>query len=289
MKNVLVIGGAGFVGSNLIESLLRKDVVVTSLDNYFTGSEENHVEGCTYIKGNSADINSLITEKGIFDTVYHLGEYSRVEQSFKDIDVVFELNLNSIYSVLKFCKDNNSKIIYSGSSTKFGDGGMNAYASPYAWCKKTNSDLVKAYCSWFGMDFAITYFYNVYGPKEISNGAYSTVIAKFLDMYNRGARELPVVTPGSQRRNFTHVDDIVAGLLVVGEFGSGDGYGIGSDESFSILEVVDLFGVEPYMIPERPGNRMESPVHNDRLKDLGWVPEKKLAEYISSSMIRHTS
>ena len=182
---ILVIGGAGFVGSHLCESLVKiENNQVFSLDCYFTGTEKNHVDNVTYIKGYSSEISEKITI--IPDLVYHFGEYSRVEQSFNDIELVNKLNISSIYHVLNFCKKNSSKLIYSGSSTKFGDGGLGRSASPYAWTKASNTELVKNYGKWFNVPYAITYFYNVYGPREIKTGKYATLIALFKEKMKNG-------------------------------------------------------------------------------------------------------
>lgn len=281
IKNILVIGGCGFVGSNLCESLIKSGNQVVSLDNYFTGTQDNHVEGVRYVRGNARDISEINFEMD-FSLIFHLGEYSRVEQSFEDIDIVFEYNMGPIYHVLRFCRVNDCKLIYSGSSTKFGDNGASGDTSPYAWTKKTNTDLVKTYCGWFGIEYAITYFYNVYGPREISEGKYSTLISKYISLVQTGVETLPVVKPGTQMRNFTHVDDIVDGLLVIGSKGSGDGYGIGNDEAFSIIDVVDLFDKDVEWLPERKGNRMSAPVNSSMTKALGWKCKRDLKSYVYS-------
>ena len=177
-KKILVTGGAGFVGSHLCERLsLDKKNDVYSLDNYFTGSEDNHVSDVKYIKGEVSDISELITF--VPDMIFHLGEYSRVEQSFDDIDLVWRYNNDSIYPVLEFVRKVKCKIIYAGSSTKYGDSGEGKSSSPYAWTKSKNTELVVNYGKWFDISYAITYFYNVYGPREIANGRYATLIALF--------------------------------------------------------------------------------------------------------------
>ena len=277
-KKILVTGGAGFVGSHLCERLAQNsDYNVYSLDNYFTGSEANHVDNVTYIKGDTKDIATLITFKP--DMVYHLGEYSRVEQSFDDIDKVWTYNKDGIFAVLEFVRKAGCKILYAGSSTKFGDGGLGRSASPYAWTKATNTELVINYGNWFNVPYAITYFYNVYGPREIQAGKYATLIALFKEKMRRG-EELTVVSPGTQKRNFTHIDDIIDGLVLVGEHGYGDEFGIGSGEAFSILETAQMFGGSITMLPERKGNRMSADVVVDKTKALGWSPKRDLRTYI---------
>ena len=277
-KIVLVTGGAGFIGSHLCEALYNSgNYEVFSLDNYFTGSVDNHVKGVNYLTGNSADINQLISFNP--DYIYHLGEYSRVEQSFDDIELVWKFNKEGIFAVLEFCRKTGAKIIYAGSSTKFGDGGLGRSQSPYAWSKATNTELVINYGKWFNITYAITYFYNVYGPREISEGKYATLIALFTKMKSEG-KELTIVSPGTQKRNFTHVEDIINGLILVGENGYGDDYGIGSPDSYTILEIAKMFGGKIKMLSERPGNRMRADVITEKTISLGWEPKFSIKKYI---------
>ncbi|MDN5126682.1 NAD-dependent epimerase/dehydratase family protein [Aliarcobacter butzleri] len=277
-KKILVTGGAGFVGSHLCERLAKnQNYEVYSLDNYFTGSTNNHVLNVTYIKGNTKDISKLVNF--IPDMVYHLGEYSRVEQSFDDIEKVWEYNKDGIFAVLEFVRKTGCKILYAGSSTKFGDGGLGKNASPYAWTKATNTELVMNYGTWFNIPYVITYFYNVYGPREIQTGKYATLIALFKEKM-KNKESLTIVSPGTQKRNFTHIDDIIDGLILVGENGYGDEFGIGSDESFTILEVAQMYNGTINMLPERRGNRMSAEVISDKTKALGWIPKRSLKDYI---------
>jgi len=278
MKKILVTGGAGFIGSNLCEKLVQNSKnSVYSLDNYFTGKKENHVKGVTYIEGETRHISDLINFSP--DIVYHLGEYSRVEQSFDDIDKVWEYNMVSIFYVLEFCRKTDSKIIYSGSSTKFGDGGQSRFESPYAWTKSSNTEFVESYSSWFGLKYAITYFYNVYGNKEISNGKYATLIALFKEKYRKG-EPLTVVSPGSQKRNFTHIDDVIEALILIGHNSIGNNFGIGSKESFSVLEIAKMFESEIEMVPERAGNRMTADLMTSKTEALGWKANRSIKDYI---------
>ena len=279
-KCILVTGGAGFVGSHLCERLAQNPKNdVYSLDNYFTGSQRNHVDNVTYIQGDTADIAKLIDFTP--DMIYHLGEYSRVEQSFEDIDKVWKYNKDGIFAVLEFARASGCKILYAGSSTKFGDGGLGRSASPYAWTKATNTELVMNYGSWFNVPYAITYFYNVYGPREIQTGKYATLIALFKEKM-KNKEPLTIVSPGTQKRNFTHIDDIIDGLILVGENGYGDEFGIGSGEAFTIKEVAEMFGGEIEMLPERKGNRMSADVMTAKTEALGWKPKKHLKDYIKT-------
>lgn len=280
MKKVLVTGGAGFVGSHLCETLVSKGIYeVFSLDNYFTGRRENHIEGVTYIEGSSQDIFELIHFTP--DLIYHLGEYSRVEQSFDDVDKVFLFNVQGTQKVLEFCRKKKVKLVYAGSSTKFSDGELGKNQSPYAWSKSTNTELIKNYGKWYGLCYAIVYFYNVYGKREIHEGKYATLIALFAEKFKR-KEPLPVVAPGTQKRNFTHVDDIVAGLILVGEKGEGDEFGIGSPEAYSVLEIAQMFGGNIKMIPERRGNRMNSDMICEKTIALGWSAQKHIKDYIAN-------
>jgi len=295
-KLVLVTGGAGFIGSHLCERLARDGHRVISLDNYFTGSRENHVpakafctaecspgtckvhRGVDYREGHTKDIEKHISETP--DLIYHLGEYSRVEKSFEDVEQVWDLNQYGTFAVLEFARRRGAKLVYAGSSTKFSDGGLGRDQSPYAWSKASMTELVKNYGDWFGINYAITYFYNVYGPGERA-GAMGTVVAIFKEQYKRGL-PLGVVAPGTQERIFTHVHDIVEGLMLVGEKGEGDGYGIGSEDTYSILELAKLFDREVISLPERQGNRTQAAVDTAKTRSLGWAPQRSLKEDVAA-------
>lgn len=283
MKKILVTGGAGFIGSHLCETLVQNsNNCVYSLDNYFSGSEDNHIGGVSYIRGSTKEINSLIDFTP--DFIYHLGEYSRVEQSFQDMEKILEYNKEGTFAVLEFVRKHKCKFLYAGSSTKYGDLGANS--SPYAWSKASNTDLVKNYGDWYGIDYRITYFYNVYGSREISTGKYATLIALF-DKLMREGKDLTVVSPGTQERNFTHIDDIIDGLILVAENGYGDEYGIGSHECYSVLEIAKMFGGKVVMFPARKGNRMGSPVISEKTRQLGWTPQWSIRDYIQSLKIKN--
>ncbi len=278
MKTILVTGGAGFIGGNLIEQLVKDpNNRVISLDNYSTGKKENHIKGAEYIEGDTNEIARLVKVRP--DLIFHLAEYARVEKSFEDMPLVWRSNKDGTFAVLEFARAQGAKLVYAGSSTKFGDGGLGRNQSPYAWTKASNTELVQNYGRWFKLRYAITYFYNVYGPREISTGGFATVVGIFKEKRRRG-EPLSVVAPGTQRRIFTHVDDIVRGLILVGEKGSGDGYGLGAQEEYSILDIAKLFGGAIEMLPERAGNRMGSTIDLSRSQELGWKAEKSIKEYI---------
>lgn len=278
-KTILVTGGAGFIGSHLCERLV-KDNRVISLDNYFTGSDKNHINGVEYIKGHTADIDKYINEK--IDIVYHLGEYSRVAKSMEEPFLVWDMNTKGIAAVLEFCRRQECKIIYAGSSTKFSDmrddGIEGKNLSPYTWSKAVNTDLVKSYGDWYDLSYAIVYFYNVYGPREMM-GEYGTVIEIFKQKYLEGVA-LPMRLPGTQKRNYTHVYDTIDGILLVGEKGEGDNFGIGSDVAYTTREMAELFKTEIEELPTRKTSRPSAKVNNDKVKALGWKEKDNLKEYV---------
>lgn len=284
-KTILVTGGAGFIGSNLCERLV-KDNTVLSLDNYTTGRRENHINGVRYYYGSTATEISENIERQDIDIVFHFGEYSRVEQSFEDYNTVFYSNIIGTRNILEFVKRTGAKLIYAGSSTKFTHAHDGYVQSPYAWSKKVNTDLVMRYGEWFNIDYAITYFYNVYGNREIEDGRYATLIAKYKKLALEG-KPLPVVMPGHQKRNFTHIDDTIDALLLIAESARGDEYGIGNLTSHSILEVARMFNTQIEYLPERKGNRMSGGIVTDKTRDLGWHPKRSLEQHIEEFRSLH--
>jgi UDP-glucose 4-epimerase len=285
-KKILITGGAGFIGSHLAQRLVSEGHSVVSLDNYFTGSVDNHVFGVIYIQGSTENISTVLFNY-TFDYVFHLGEYSRVEQSFEDIDLVWKFNKLGTYEVLKYVKKIGAKLIYAGSSTKYADRHEGYVPSPYTWSKESNTEFVKQYCEWSGIDYAITYFYNVYGKREIKTGKYATLIAKFKESMSKG-EALTIVSPGTQERNFTHVNDIVNAIVLIAQYGQGDEYGIGNPTAYTVLDVASMFaargaGSVPKtlrMLDARKGNRMSAKVMTEKTKMLGWLPQLELNKYI---------
>ncbi|MBP7649247.1 MAG: NAD-dependent epimerase/dehydratase family protein [Phenylobacterium sp.] len=278
-KLILVTGGAGFIGSSLCARLVADGHRVISLDNYFAGTKDAHVAGVDYREGHTKDIATHVPETP--DLVFHLGEYSRVEKSLLEPAVVWDLNKAGTFGVLEFCRTKGCKLLYAGSSTKFGDGGLGRDQSPYAWTKATNTEMVRNYGDWYGLKYAITYFYNVYGPGERA-GAYGTLIEIFRQRRLAG-EHLRVNAPGTQKRNFTHIDDIVEGLVLVGESGEGDDFGLGDSRAYSILEVAEMFGGEIVMGPEVAGNRMSADIDTSKSRLLGWAPSRALIDYIAQT------
>ncbi len=282
-NRILVTGGAGFVGSNLIKRLRKNypDAHIVSLDNYFTGSRDNHIPGVKYIFGHTINSHHILKNES-FDTVYHLGEYSRVAQSFDDIQMATDSILGGTPRILELCLEWNAKLIYSASSSKLGNEGQDENLSPYSWMKSKMVELIKNYATWYGLQYQINYFFNVYGPGQIMSGDYATVVGIFERQYLAGEK-CTVVRPGIQTRDFTHIDDIIEGVVKSSEYKKGNGeWYLRSGTSRTIIEVAEQFG-EWEFIPERPGERGESAhVDNDTNKELGIRPKDRLIEWIAS-------
>ena len=284
---VLITGGSGFVGSNLIKKLISiyNDIFIISLDNYSTGSINNHIinKNIHYIKGNTWDIFN-IKEILEFNPIYvfHFGEYSRIHKSFEETTKTFQSNFFGTQQILDYVILKNSKLIYSGSSAIFGENSENL--SPYAFTKSKNIELIKNYKTWYNLNFSICYFYNVYGPGQIKNGDYATVIGIFEEQFKNNI-PLTVVKPGTQTRIFTHIDDIIEGILIVATKGNGDGYVLAAKESFSILDIVKLFDTNFVYIDNRKGERYNSIIPFDKMEtEFCWTAKIKLKNYIKKLM-----
>ena len=273
-KTILVTGGAGFIGSHLCARLARDGHKVISLDNYFTGSRDNHVEGVEYREGHTKDIAKLVPETP--DIIYHLGEYSRIAKSIEEPDVVFDLNMAGTLAVVEYWRAKGCKLVYAGSSTKFEARDK----SPYAWGKAANSELVVYYGSWYSLPYAIAYFYNVYGPGERSVENYGTVIETFKQNYLAG-KPHEVRGTGEQTRAFTHIDDTVEGIVLAGEKGSNDEYPICAKEVYSLLDVAHMFGGEVVHLPATKSSRSSGAMDTSKLEALGWQQKHTLEAYIA--------
>jgi UDP-glucose 4-epimerase len=283
MINVLITGGAGFVGSNLVKTLkeLYDNIDITVLDNYFTGKEENHIPDVKYIKGNTWDADKIFANRQ-FHVVYHFGEYSRIVKSFDDIDYVQRSILSGTPVILNLCKQWNAKLIYSASSSKFGNDGKDENLSPYAWAKSKMVELIKNYGKWFGLRYEICYFFNVYGPGQITEGDYSTVIGIFERQFKNN-EPLTVVEPGTQSRDFTHINDIVSGLIKVFNKELCHEWHLRSGENVTILEVAKMFGGTFKMVPSRRGERFTSEeFQSDTEILLEWKPTHSLKNWIDN-------
>lgn len=284
-KTIVVTGGAGFIGTRLCARLSAMGHKVISLDNYFTGSEASHVPGVDYRRGHTKAIAKHIHEKP--DLIFHLGEYPHVEHSLNEPELVWDLNITGTLGVMEFWRNSGAKLVYAGSSTKYAEGGSGRNQSPYAFSKATNTKMVANYSQWYSLPHAITYFYNVYGEGERA-GKYGTVIEIFRQKYINN-ETLTVTSPGTQQRIFTHIDDIVDGLILIGEHGEGDEFGLGAAKAYSILEIADMFGGNYIMTPEVKGNRMDSTLDDSRATALGWSAKRQLKDYIDAILLKKAS
>ena len=281
MAKVLVTGGAGFIGMNLIKQLVKEGNEVVSLDNYDSGTTDNHIEGVEYIDG---DISTIEYIKGDFDYCYHLAAQSRIQPSFEDPTECFRVNVEGTRAVAEWARHNKVKVVYAGSSSRWHD----PYQSPYACYKHMGEEIFKLYKKVYGLDVEIARFYNVYGPGEIVDGDWAAVIGIFRRQVRDGEK-ITIVGDGEQRRDFTHVQDIVSALILIAEGISEheDAWELGTGVNYSINEVYEMFkekyGAESTYIPDQPGNYRKTLRENDDTLDrLGWKPEDRLKEYIDS-------
>lgn len=284
-KTILVTGGAGFIGSHLIECLVKnKANKIISLDNYFTGLKDNHIPGAEYREGHTKDIELHVPERP--DIIYHLGEYSRVAKSLAEPQLVFNLNIVGTFAVLEYWRARKCKLVYAGSSTKFADTRDNGVKgrdlAPYTWAKAANSELVHNYGRWYDLPYSIVYFYNVYGPRERAGvDDYGTVVETFKQNYIKG-RAHEVRAPGTQTRAFTHVDDTISGIILIGEKGEKDEYSISAKEAYSLLDLARMFGGGVIMLPQTKSSRSTGAMDTSKLEALGWKQTKKLEDYVKS-------
>ena len=262
MRNILVVtGGAGFIGSNLISELLKlKKFKIISIDNYSSGLSKNHIKNkrVKYLKGNTKNIEILLRNyNGKIHTVFHFGEFARIYQSFKKINQCFSSNIEGSLNVFNFSLKNKIKLIYSATSASLGNSGKDMNLSPYAFTKAKNLELLENFKKWFNFRYEVIYFYNVYGEKQICKGDMATVVGIFEDHFKSG-KKLPVVKPGTQARRFTHVFDTVKACIFAWKKNKCKHYSIASKQSFSIIELAKLFRNKIKYLPKRAGERYAS-------------------------------
>ena len=280
-QNVLISGAKGFVGSRLVDALRYNNEIV-AVDNLLHAPNPDEFPNVRYLNVSVSEaIHRLRNDK--FDLFFHFGEYSRVEQSVAEPMLAFENSSASMVDVIRFCIVNNIKLVYSGSSTKFAHY-SDGQESPYAIFKKYNTALINTFAEFSDLNYAISYFYNVYGPGESRDPKYGTVIKKFIDLVYSGHEKLPVTLPGSQQRNFTHIDDTISALILIAQSGVGDGYGICAKETYSILDLVSMLGCEPEWLPSRVGNRDHALDMSEKTRALGWVQHNKLEDYLRKQL-----
>ncbi len=266
MKNLIVVtGGAGFVGSNLIEYFVKNSKFkILSIDNYSSGSKKNHIfnKRIKYIKGDTKDIYSILKKyKKNIKSIFHFGEFARIYQSFLKFNQCFESNSIGTKEVFRFCLDNKIKLVYSATSASLGNKGADKDLSPYAFTKSKNLELLNNLRKWFGFKFEVIYFYNVYGPRQISEGDMATVIGIFEKQYKKGL-PLTVVKPGTQTRRFTHILDTIDVCYKAWKINNNRHYSISNKFSYSILEVAKMFKTKIVFLPKRKGERYASALTN---------------------------
>jgi UDP-glucose 4-epimerase len=293
MRNILVVtGGAGFIGSNLISELLKfKRFRILSIDNYSSGLFRNHIKNkrVTYLKGNTKNIEILLKSHiGKIHTIFQFGEFARIYQSFKKINECFSSNIEGSSNVFKFALKNNIRLIYSATSASLGNKGNDMNLSPYAFSKAKNLELLENLKRWFKFRYEVVYFYNVYGERQICKGDMATVVGIFEDYFKRG-KKLPIVRPGTQVRRFTHVFDTVKACIFAWKRNNCKHYSIASKQSYSIIELANLFKRKIRYLPTRKGERFASALTkmnlNNKITRLS--AKIKLKDYINNFLINN--
>ena len=290
-KKILITGGAGFVGTNLINFFLKKtNNNIISLDNYSSGKKKNHINNnrIKYIKGDTKNISKLIKKPNEIKAVFHFGEFARIYQSFLQMNRCLESNTIGSNSVFNFCLQNKIKLIYSATSASLGNKGDDKNLSPYAFSKAKNLELLENLKKWFNFKYEVIYFYNVYGPYQISTGNMSTVIGIFEDHYKKG-KPLPVVRPGSQTRRFTHIDDTINTCYLAWKKNLCRHYSIASKKSYSIIKVARMFDTKIKYLPRREGERYVSALSYKNLtnKIYKFYGKIELKDYIKNFKIKN--
>jgi len=284
-KNTIIItGGAGFVGTNLINLLLMKTKFkIISIDNYSSGSKKNHIlnKRVLYINAETRDIFQILKQPNIINSIFHFGEFARIYQSFIKMNECINSNTIGTNAVFNFCLKNKIKLIYSATSASLGNNGNDKNLSPYAFTKAKNLELLENLKKWFNFKYEVIYFYNVYGPHQICNGDMATVIGIFEDHYN-SKKPLPIVRPGNQTRRFTHIFDTVEVCYKAWKSNLCRHYSIANHKSYSILQVAKLFNSKIKYLPKRRGERYASALTNMSLsnKVYKYFGKNNLADYI---------
>tara|TARA_B100000902_G_scaffold399855_1_gene473042 strand:- start:114 stop:1010 length:897 start_codon:yes stop_codon:yes gene_type:complete len=292
-KNIIVVtGGAGFVGANLIEFFLEKTKFkIISIDNYSTGVFKNHFKNkrVTYIIGETRDINKfLYSKKKSINAIFHFGEFARIYQSFLKMNECINSNTIGSNAVFNFCLENKIKLIYSATSASIGNKGNDKNLSPYAFTKSKNIELLNNLRKWFNFKFEILYFYNVYGPKQITKGDMATVIGIFENQY-KNKKPLTVVRPGTQSRRFTHINDTVKACYSAWKLNKCKHYSVTNKKNFTILQVAKLFKSKIKLLPHRRGERYASALTNMNLSNKVYkiYGSIRLADYIKEFIKKH--
>ena len=288
MKNIIVVtGGAGFVGSNMIKYLLKKTKFkIISIDNYSSGFRSNHIldQKVKYINLDTRNIDTKLRKyKNKIHTIFHFGEFARIYQSFKKFNECFNSNSIGTKAVFNFCLENKIKLIYSATSASLGNNGKDKDLSPYAFTKSKNLELLENLKKWFNLKYEVVYFYNVYGPGQISFGEMATVIGIFENLYKKN-KPLTVVRPGTQTRRFTHINDTVEACYVAWKKNKSRHYSISNKKSYSIIQVARMFNTKIKFLRIRPGERYASALTNMNLSNKVYklFGKIELSDYLNS-------
>ena len=284
-NKIIVTGGAGFVGTNLITLLLKKTKFkIISIDNYSSGSKKNHIKNSRvkYLKSDTKNISKVIKKPKEIQSVFHFGEFARIYQSFLNMTECIDYNTIGSNAVFNFCLEHKIKLIYSATSASLGNKGKDKHLSPYAFSKAQNLELLENLKKWYKFKYEVIYFYNVYGPHQICKGPMSTVIGIFEDHYKK-RKALPVVKPGSQTRRFTHIFDTVNICYLAWKKNLCRHYSISNIKSYSIFDVAKMFKSKIKFFPKRAGERYASALTNKNLsnKIFKYFGSTKLKDYIS--------
>ena len=290
-NKIIVTGGAGFVGANLIKLFLKKTrYKIISIDNYSSGKKFNHIKNSRvkYINGKTVNISKLIKNPKEIKSVFHFGEFARIYQSFIKMNECIDSNTVGSNAVFNFCLENKIKLIYSATSASLGNRGNDKNLSPYAFSKSKNLELLENLKRWFNFKYEVIYFYNVYGPNQICTGQMSTVIGIFEDHYKRG-KPLPVVKPGSQSRRFTHIEDTINICYLAWKKNLCRHYSIANRKSYTLLEVSKMFKSKVKFLPKRQGERYASSLTNKNLsnKMYKFFGKIKLKDYIKDFILNN--
>ena len=286
---IVITGGAGFVGSNLIKLLLKKtNKKIISIDNYSSGSKKNHIKNnrVKYIKSDTKNISSVLKNPKKIHSLFHFGEFARIYQSFLKMNECINSNSIGTNAVFSYCLKNKIKLIYSATSASLGNKGGDKNLSPYAFTKAKNLELLENLKKWFNFKYEVIYFYNVYGPNQISKGSMATVIGIFEDYY-RMKKPLPIVRPGTQTRRFTHISDTVETCYVAWKKNLCRHYSISHHKSYSILSVAKMFKTKVKFLPRRAGERYASALTNMNLsnKVYKYFGKIDLKKYINNFLM----